>query len=186
MEKNKFKKHFSLMIFPILALLWMATPLCAGPIVVDAGWYGFCFGGDGSPATAGCQNQGIDTTGNTFTFTAMGPVWFNITDAFQKGDTFLVKIDSDPVGFTTPTVLEDVSTTGNPDLAFADPSYSHSSVLLGIGPHTIDVFAAHSPYGSGGAYLEVVTPVPEPASMLLIGSGLIGLAGYGRKKLFKK
>jgi hypothetical protein len=46
---------------------------------------------------------------------------------------------------------------------------------------TEDMFTNVQPlFGSDGA-----APVPEPATMLLLGTGLIGLAGFGRKK-FKK
>ena len=37
-----------------------------------------------------------------------------------------------------------------------------------------------------GGQVIPTDPIPEPATMLLLGSGLIGLAGLGRKKFFKK
>jgi hypothetical protein len=172
-------KGIRFIIFSIVVFFGLQISAYANVITVDAGWYGFCFGGSGSGASAGCQNSGIGVSGNPTTFTASYPVEFMITDAFDHGDTFNVWING-VFSFTTPTVTASSGSVGDPDVAFADPLYSHDSILLSAGSYTIDVLANASPWGGGGAYLQARS-VPEPTTMLLLGLGLVGLAGVRRK-----
>jgi hypothetical protein len=86
-----------------------------------------------------------------------------------------------------------------------DPTWGNLLLDIRISNQDSDAFFSRFPVGSGlssRAYdseyfgngtsdaglrtLVGFTPVPEPTTMLLLASGLIGLVGYGRKKLFKR
>jgi len=47
-------------------------------------------------------------------------------------------------------------------------------------------WSGYDTYGQVAISSITVDPIPEPGTILLLGIGLLGLAGFGRKKFFKK
>ena len=84
--------------------------------------------------------------------------------------------DATPTGFIADSSQFLNTTNGDKTINFSNP------LVYGIGFGSIERACQNHEFSL--ASIEV-NPVPEPATIVLLGSGLVGLAGFGRKR-FKK
>jgi PEP-CTERM motif len=113
-----------------------------------------------------------------WTFTSSDPIALTVTDAFQSGDQFEIFDFGVSLGFTS-VPARGVNCGSDPLTCLATPGISTGVFALNAGAHSLTINAVNDSFGAG--YFQA-SAVPEPASLLLFGSGLVGIVARLRRR----
>jgi hypothetical protein len=164
--------------FGLIAAVASAVPIAVGQ------WYEFGFTGTGGDAliTGAGTVPGvlsIQVGDPPWTFTCATTCELTVTDGFQAIDQFQFFDFGASLGDTSAPSGDPAHNCGNDELGcLADPQMSHGMFLLAAGDHSIT--GTHL-LGMPGAAFFIVSAVPEPGSLMLIGVGLLALVGIRRR-----
>lgn len=170
-----------------LAFALVAGTASAGPIAVDGSWYTFGFGNapggttDASCCILGSNPAAPDAGSPPWTFS--GPATVTVLDLFLSIDRF--ELFDNLVSLGTSSAFVDGGSCGSDiTCALGDARYSRLVVNLGAGSHSLTI--NHLQGTAGAAVFQAAAAVPEPTSMLLLGSGLAGVAARIRRRKHAK
>jgi hypothetical protein len=170
---------------PLVVAVLCLMPVCAladTSVSIPSGWQPITFyGAVGATGTLG--------DADALNFTTASSVDFTVVDGFQLGDEYSVYNGTSSTG----TLLGDTSAVivdptqncgGDADACLAD-AWSNATFVLAPGTYSINIYQTVTPFGASTAYYEV-SSTPEPGSLTLFGTGLLGLLGVARRRLGKK